>query len=238
MVVQQTMAFGGVQVAGVLTHGELPAEGSRVSILQEGKRPITAIVSGASRLQEPSRVHVGLRGVNAKDVLPGARIATEPKLLEEPVPPELRPTPPENPPSEADAYADYNGPPLEYEWLPISGVDFDINVHLVSEPTDEQRAALERAVQSWYDFGVNEGWPGALSAESFVQNVLTLGREGQGHLHGLRGPIWQRRLARWRVDSGSAPADTAASDLAHRLAGWLATWRCPAVALRLGLESS
>jgi hypothetical protein len=165
MVVQQTMAFGGVQVAGIITHGELPAEGSRVHIVRVGQRPITATVSAASRLQEPARVHLGLRDDNAKDVSPGARIATDPSLFDEPLPSELQPNLPENPPTEVDRYADYSGSPIEYEWLRTSGVDFDINVHLVSEPTNEQRAALERAVQSWYDVGVDTGWPRALSAE-------------------------------------------------------------------------
>jgi hypothetical protein len=105
IVVQRTLGFGGVQVAGILTHGELPAEGSRVTILQAGRRPLTATVSGAARLQEPARVHLGLGGVNAKDVRPGARIATDPKLLEEPLPPELRPKSPENPTTAADAAA-------------------------------------------------------------------------------------------------------------------------------------
>ena len=49
------------------------------------------------------------------------------------------------------------------------------------------------------------------------------------------GPIWQRRTARWRMDSGSAPAETAASDFAHRLVGGLPTWSCPVEALRLGM---
>ena len=55
--------------------------------------------------QEPARVHLGLGGVNAKDVRPGARIATDPKLLKEPLPPELRPKSPENPTTAADAAA-------------------------------------------------------------------------------------------------------------------------------------
>jgi hypothetical protein len=145
MVVQQTLGFGGVQVAGILTHGELPAEGSRVTILQAGRRPLTATVSGAARLPEPARVHLGLGGVNAKDVRPGARVATDPKLLEEPLPPELRPKSPENPTTAAEAYSDYRGSALDYAWLRSSGVDFDNAVHLA----DAAAGDLARRLAGW-----------------------------------------------------------------------------------------
>jgi hypothetical protein len=236
MVVQQTIGFGGVQVAGTLISGDLPTEGTRVIIVQEGQRQLMATVSNALRLDEPARVHVGLAGVTAKDVLPGARIATDPRLLDEPLPPELRPALAANPTSDADQYADYSGLPLHLQWLHTQGVDFDITVQLDAEPTAEQRAALERAVQSWYGFGVDEGWPGAFSGVRIGPAALALERTGQGHLHSLHGPTWQGRVARWRVDSGSAPADAAVTDLARRLAGWSATWNCPVEALVFGGE--
>ncbi|MBI4492109.1 MAG: hypothetical protein HY690_04890 [Chloroflexi bacterium] len=119
--------------------------------------------------------------------------------------------------TEADAYADYAGPPLRFEWLLLDGDTVPINVHLAQQPAPEVAAALERAVLAWYNDGAQEAY-------------------GPGGFHDLRGPDWDELTVRWDVDMGPADYERGLDDLTRRLAGWSAKWKCPVAAVRLGME--
>lgn len=132
-------------------------------------------------------------------------------------PPETRQAEPQWTVTAADAYAEYTGPPIQFVWGPVDGVDVPINIHLGSPPSSEAAAALERAVHSWYSAGAAGWFPG-------------------GGLHDMRGPDWDGLTARWMVDMGHVDAGAALGSLGQRLAGWAHTWGIPIALARAGYE--
>lgn len=82
------------------------------------------------------------------------------------------------------------------------GPDVALNVTLAASPTDEQRAAIETAVNAWYHAGFEGAFPSAI---------------GQGVFHDLIGPSSDGTVLRWQADLGSADVERAIRVLAERL---------------------
>lgn len=82
------------------------------------------------------------------------------------------------------------------------GPDVALNVTLAASPTDEQRAAIEAAVDAWYHAGFAGAFPSGV---------------GRGVFHDLTGPSSDGAVLRWQADLGSADVERAIRVLAERL---------------------
>lgn len=212
MIIIESAGLRGAEVIGRPVLGSTPGPGTPVWVVRRRERALRARVTESEDLPD-RRARLVLEGWGHQLLEPGQGIAAYPALLD--------PWPPPPPELAVDRYFDYAGPLTPFQWGEWgTGVDGDVVVEFGRQPSSEERASLERVLLAWSNDG---GVPGY----------------GLGRLHGFyEAPEFVRRWSgpslRWLMDFGSADAEAAADELAHRLAGWSATSRVPVLRLRFG----
>jgi hypothetical protein len=69
-------------------------------------------------------------------------------------------------------------------------------------PTDTQRAALERVVQTWFRDSLEKGYPETAPTPSTKSDLSRAENDDEvvrGYSHGLTDPLWEGPIVSWQL---------------------------------------